>query len=804
MVEERWNDFPTEGERGLQAMVNVAQKARLAFHQDFRRAFPSLMDLSVEKVLSSETRFCNFSGVNSFQLLPSTLLQRLIDVAYSRSVSVPFLKLLLNERTQEFDLRCVPEKSWHQVWKHICQNCRQLGKIQFPESFSRTDVLEDVLQMRNLRSLSALGNFVLFPGDVLRISNSLPHLNSLHLVVAQNFLSQNGHMPLANLKNLMDLCLKQESAFPLSFEAEELIKIQAVRAKIYLYKHLPYLRKCEVDVHFRISDNWDDDFLSLLPSQRCCHLKKVTLDHRLSKCKWPKNVIVDELHLISRFKTVDNLWKIQELKNVQKIVMDEFQPQAIGMALKNFSESLRSLSCFFNWSNMRTTTVEELRILQGKPRNVRNVCVLAHVDHGKTTLVDSLVASNGIISASMAGKHRYMDSRSDEQERGITMKSSAIALKHTYEGEDMLINVIDSPGHVDFSSEVSTAVRLCDGAILVVDVVEGVCPQTKVCIQQAWTENLKPVLVLNKIDRLVYEMKLHPLDAYVHLTQVLEQVNAVMGELFASEAISKGTDTWTSGLEAADDSQLYFSPEQGNVVFASAIDGWAFNVSYFANMFAPKMNLDPVEVRKFVWGDFYFKGNKIVAGAQEKAKKPVFVQMVLDNLWSVYEAKDKEKLKLMAQRVGCQMSARDARHPDHRVQIKALLAQWLPLANSVLDMVCKDVPSPANLSEARVTGLMSSQLATFDILPEESKALKKSFMGCSASDKAPVIVFISKMLPVEKRDLPENKPKPLTSEEIARRQQLARETRTQMLEKAKAGIGAIKMSAEKGSEASFT
>ncbi|CAB3384648.1 Hypothetical predicted protein [Cloeon dipterum] len=446
---------------------------------------------------------------------------------------------------------------------------------------------------------------------------------------------------------------------------------------------------------------------------------------------------------------------------------------------------------------MRTTTVEELRILQGKPRNVRNVCVLAHVDHGKTTLVDSLVASNGIISASMAGKHRYMDSRSDEQERGITMKSSAIALKHTYEGDDMLINVIDSPGHVDFSSEVSTAVRLCDGAILVVDVVEGVCPQTKVCIQQAWTENLKPVLVLNKIDRLVYEMKLHPLDAYVHLTQVLEQVNAVMGELFASEAISKGTDTWTSGLEAADDSQLYFSPEQGNVVFASAIDGWAFNVSYFANMFAPKMNLDPVEVRKFVWGDFYFKGNKIVAGAQEKAKKPVFVQMVLDNLWSVYEAKDKEKLKLMAQRVGCQMSARDARHPDHRVQIKALLAQWLPLANSVLDMVCKDVPSPANLSEARVTGLMSSQLATFDILPEESKALKKSFMGCSASDKAPVIVFISKMLPVEKRDLPENKPKPLTSEEIARRQQLARETRTQMLEKAKAGIGAIKMSAEK-------
>lgn len=114
-----------------------------------------------------------------------------------------------------------------------------------------------------------------------------------------------------------------------------------------------------------------------------------------------------------------------------------------------------------------------------------------------------------------------MDSRKDEQERGITMKSSAITLLYNSENSDYLINLIDSPGHVDFSSEVSTAIRLCDGAIVVVDVVEGVCPQTKVALQQAWLENIKPILVLNKIDRYITELKLSPLDAYFKLVQVI-------------------------------------------------------------------------------------------------------------------------------------------------------------------------------------------------------------------------------------------------------------------------------------------
>ena len=474
---------------------------------------------------------------------------------------------------------------------------------------------------------------------------------------------------------------------------------------------------------------------------------------------------------------------------------------------------------------MPTVDPSRLIALQSQAQNVRNICILAHVDHGKTSLTDSLIATNGIISTKLAGKIRYLDSRPDEQTRGITMESSAISLyfsmsRRQAEGEakkdEYLINLIDSPGHIDFSSEVSTASRLCDAAVVLVDAVEGVCSQTVTVLRQVWIEKLKPLLVINKIDRLVTELKMSPSEAYSHLERVLEGVNAVIGGFFQGERMEEDL-LWreradekkerktaqrrnsisSNGAQAAsvveseldqqfeerDDEDLYFVPERNNVIFASAIDGWAFTVGQFASIYEKKLGIKRAVLERFLWGDFYLdpKTKKILGQKHLKGRnlKPVFVQLVLETIWTVYGATtggnngkgDPALLEKVTKSLSITLPPHILRSRDSKAVLQAVFSAWLPLSTALLVSVIEYLPSPQDAQAVRMPEMINESPGAGSV----AQTVRNAVVKFENQDSSPVVAYVSKMVAIPESELPKGKRRngttlsPEEAREMARR-----------------------------------
>lgn len=480
-------------------------------------------------------------------------------------------------------------------------------------------------------------------------------------------------------------------------------------------------------------------------------------------------------------------------------------------------------------------TVDEIRELMSWPHNIRNISVIAHVDHGKSTLSDSLVGHAGIIAKANVGVARALDTRPDEAERGVTIKSTAITLhfellesdlkvlhserehreksieaeqlaakqreveaakraqddadgkkdkkskkdkkekkdkKQVVEQQEMtqaereaeeakmeqamrlkklgkidqlaeemkavrqnkkgesvvpfLINLIDCPGHVDFSSEVTAALRVTDGAIVVVDCIEGVCVQTETVLRQAISERIRPVLFMNKLDRVFLELMMDPEEAYQTFSRAIESVNVV---------IAMYKDDLLGDIEVF--------PNHGTVGFGSGLHAWAFTLGNFANLYAEKFGIPYATMMENLWGDAFFdpaRGKFIKEGKSKNGDslERTFCKLILEPIGTLCKAimaekKDVynpiiEKLNIKVTKAALEMKGKPF--------LKEILREWLPSAECLLRMIVTHLPSPAFSQRYRIENLYSGPM---------NDDVASSIRLCKPH--GPLCVYISKMVP---------------------------------------------------------
>ncbi|XP_060651310.1 eukaryotic translation elongation factor 2-like isoform X2 [Drosophila nasuta] len=339
-------------------------------------------------------------------------------------------------------------------------------------------------------------------------------------------------------------------------------------------------------------------------------------------------------------------------------------------------------------------------------RNIRNISVIAHVDHGKSTLTDSLVSKAGIIANAKAGNMRFTDTRKDEQDRCITIKSTAITMYFEVDSKDLcfitqpdqrekntkgfLINLLDSPGHVDFSSEVTAALRVTDGAIVVVDCVSGVCVQTETVLRQAIAERIRPILLLNKMDRALLELQLESEELYQTFQRIVENVNLIIA---------------TYNDENGPMGDISVDAAKGSVGFGSGLHGWAFTLKQFAELYANKFKIDVAKLMTRLWGDNFFNTKtRKWKSAKDLENKRSFCLYILDPIYKVFNAILNFKateIPILLKKIGVSLQAEEQNFTGKEL-LKTVMRKWLPAGETLLQMIAIHLPSPVTAQKYRM------------------------------------------------------------------------------------------------------
>ena len=399
------------------------------------------------------------------------------------------------------------------------------------------------------------------------------------------------------------------------------------------------------------------------------------------------------------------------------------------------------------------------------------------VDHGKSTLTDSLLAKAGILSLAKAGDARATDTRKDEQERGITIKSTGVSLYYEYDpstgkgktaeqkmaeaeaaeakaeageaaveevkdaSQQYLINLIDSPGHVDFSSEVTAALRVTDGALVVVDYVEGVCVQTETVLRQALGEKIKPVLMINKVDRGILELQVEAEEMYQKFSRVLESINVIIST-YESDESKMG--------------KLQVHPSEGTVAFGSGYFGWAFTLTKFARMYTKVFGVDHDKMMIRLWDDNYFDAkNKLwrsegfeklpddaPAGTKPKPLQRAFNSFIMDPIIKLSRAimnENQKQITKMLAKIEVELKGNEKEMKGKEL-LKRVFQKWINAADALIEMIILRLPSPRAAQKYRVDYLYEG--------PKDDECAE-SIRNCDPDGA--LMLFVSKMVPTSEK-----------------------------------------------------
>jgi elongation factor 2 len=359
--------------------------------------------------------------------------------------------------------------------------------------------------------------------------------------------------------------------------------------------------------------------------------------------------------------------------------------------------------------------------------NIRNFVICAHIDAGKSTLSDSILGMGNLINFDNIGEKRGTDTRPDEIERGITIKSTGVSVGINWENKDYMLNLIDTPGHSDFSMNVSASLKITDGCVVVLDAVSGIETQTITVLRQALSERVKPILVINKFDRLIQELKLDGEEAYIKLVKMIGDVNTIINEYQSDD------NKWLN---------TELSPNNNNVVFTCAYRNWGWDLDMFANYYSSKSGKPKENFMKVLWGDYYIDSQtqQITTTPTGKRVFSEYIYKPMKNLFDAIMENNIVKYTNILKKFDwtIQSDEKDLVGSD---LYKKLFRRIYPLSPVLKKVIVLNLPSPITAQKYRVDILYDGPL-------NESDLTYLAIKNCDP--KGPLMFYASLMVPADK------------------------------------------------------